>query len=200
MRRILPTAVTTLIFLAFTATAGDEYISVDKDGNMIVSGPFNAIIPKPAIARVAGPVHSTPSFLDEHLKVSLAGFFAADQFITVQVETTDAGAGTLSNKNYPVREIAGKEFRVRDTCMDISQEMLDTGDDPTFEFIEGQSVQIVPAMQAVQLVVINDEGTAQGTILFMRNVPGGCAAMSDEFKTGFDAAFERFVGSIRKVD
>jgi hypothetical protein len=182
------------------ASAGDEYISVDKDGNMTVSGPFNAVIPKPARGRTAGPVHSTPSFLDEHLKVSLAGYFADDQFVTVQVETTDAGAGTLSNKNYPVRAIAGREFRVRDACIDISQEMLDSNSDPTFEFIEDQKVQIVPAMQAVQLVVINDEGTAQGTIMYMRNVPGGCAAMSDEFKTGFDAAFERFIGSIRKVD
>jgi hypothetical protein len=200
MRRILPTTAITLISLAFSAFAGDEYISVDKDGNMIVSGPFNAIIPKPAIARVAGPVHSTPSFLDEHLKVSLAGYFADNQFVTVQVETTDAGAGTLSNKNYPVREIAGKEFRARDACIDINQEMLDSNADPTFEFIEKQGVQIVPAMQAVQLVVINDKGTAQGTILFMRNVPGGCPVMSDEFKAEFDAAFERFVGSIRKVD
>lgn len=200
MRRIPASLATTLIFLAFTASAGDEYISVDKDGNMHVSGPFNAIIPKPAIARTAGPVHSTPSFLDENLKVSLAGYFADDQFVTVQVETTDAGAGTLSNKNYPVREIAGREFRARDACIDISQDMLDSNSDPTFEFIEEQKVQIVPAMQAVQLVVINDEGTAQGTILFMRNVPGGCAAVSDEFKTGFDAAFERFVGSIRKAD
>jgi hypothetical protein len=93
-----------------------------------------------------------------------------------------------------------EEFRVRDACIDISQEMLDSNSDPTFEFIEQQGVQIVPAMQAVQLVVINAEGTAQGTIMYMRNVPGGCAAMSDEFKTEFDAAFERFIGSIRKVD
>lgn len=200
MRRILSTAAITLISLAFTASAGDEYISVDKDGNMIVSGPFNAVISKPARGRTAGPVHSTPSFLDEHLKVSLAGYFADDQFVTVQVETTDAGAGTLSNKNYPVREIAGKEFRARDACIDINQEMLDSNSDPTFEFIEKQGVQIVPAMQAVQLVVINDEGTAQGTIMYMRNVTGGCAAMSPEFKAEFDAAFERFVGSIRKVD
>ncbi len=157
MRRILSTAATVLTFLAFAAYAGDEYISVDKDGNILVSGPFNATIPKPAIARTVGPVHSSPSFLDEQLKVSLAGYFADNQFVTVQVETTDAGAGTLSNKNYPVREIAGKEFRARDACIDISQEMLDADSDATFEFIEEQKVQIVPAMQAVQLVVINDE-------------------------------------------
>jgi hypothetical protein len=200
MRRILPKAAAILTFFAVAAFAGDEYIKVDKDGNMVVSGPFNAIIPKPAIARTAGPVHSSPSFIDEQLKVSIAGFFADDQFVTVQVETTDAGAGTLSNKNYPVRQIAGQEFRARDTCIDISQEELDADADPAFEFVEDQKVTIVPAMQAVQLVVINDDGTAQGTILFMRNVPGGCAAMSPEFKAEFDAAFERFVGSIRAVN
>ncbi len=200
MRRILPMAASALTLLTFTAFAGDEYISVDKDGNMIVSGPFNAIIPKPAIARTAGPMHSTPSFLDEQLKVSMAGYFAEAQFVTVQVETTDAGVGTLTNKNYPVRQIAGQEFRARDACIDISQEELDADSDPMFEFIEDQGVKIVPAMQAVQLVVVNDDGTAQGTILFMRNVPGGCESMSPEFKAEFDAAFERFVGSIRAAN
>ncbi|HSD69969.1 MAG TPA: hypothetical protein VLB07_10465 [Woeseiaceae bacterium] len=200
MTRILPMAATALTLLTFTAFAGDEYIIVDKDGNIHVSGPFNAVIPKPAQAFAAGPMHSTPSFLDENLKVSLAGYFADDQFVTVQVETTDAGAGTLSNKNYPVREIAGREFRVRDACIDISQEELDGDSDPTFEFIEDQGVKIVPAMQAVQLVVVNADGTAQGTILYMRNVPGGCEAVTPEFKAAFDAAFERFVGSIRAAD
>jgi hypothetical protein len=200
MRRILPTAATALGLLAFSASAQDEYIRVDNDGNMTVSGPFNAVIPRPARGRTAGPVHSTPSFMDENLKVSLAGYFAADQFVTVQVETTDAGAGTLSGSNFPVREIAGREFRVRNACIDISQEMLDSNSDPTFEFIERQGVQILPAMQAVQLVVINDEGTAMGTIMYMRNVPGGCTAMTDAFRTEFDAAFERFVESIRRVD
>jgi hypothetical protein len=200
MTRILPTAATALTLLTFTAFAGDQYISVDKDGNMIVSGPFNAIIPKPAGAWTAGPMHSTPSFLDEQLKVSMAGYFAEAQFVTVQVETTDAGVGTLTNKNYPVRQIAGQEFRARDACIDISQEELDADADPTFEFIEDQGVKIVPAMQAVQLVVVNEDGTAQGTILFMRNVPGGCESMSPEFKAEFDAAFERFVGSIRAAN
>ncbi len=68
------------------------------------------------------------------------------------------------------------------------------------EFIEDQNVQIVPAMQAVQLVVVNDDGTAEGTILFMRNVPGGCEAMTPEFKAKFDADFERFIASIRAAN
>jgi hypothetical protein len=131
---------------------------------------------------------------------STAGYFAENQFVTVQVETTSGGAGTLTDKNYPVVEISGEEFRAREACIDISQEELDADDDPMFEFIEDQKVQIVPAMQAVQLVVINDDGTAQGTILFMRNVPGGCEVMSPEFKAEFDAAFERFIESVRAAN
>jgi len=197
MRRFLPTTVTVLTLMASAALAGDSYVNVDKDGNIVVSGPFNATIPRPPGARIGGPVNSSPSFLDEQLKVSTAGYFADNQFVTVQVETTDAGAGTLTDKNYPVVEIAGEEFRAREACIDISQGELDADDDPVFEFLEAQNVQIVPAMQAVQLVVINDDGTAQGTILFMRNVPGGCEAMSPEFKAEFDAAFERFIESVR---
>jgi hypothetical protein len=200
MRSILPTAAISLILVAVSPSASGQFISVASNGDMTVSGPFNAVIPKPAVGRTAGPVHTTPSFLDENLQVSLAGYFADNQFVTVQVETTDAGAGTLSNRNFPVREIAGQEFRARTACIDISQAMLDTNSDPTFEFIEKQGVQIIPAMQAVQLFVVNDEGTAQGTIMFMRNVPGGCAAMTAAFKTEFDAAFERFIGSIRRVN
>jgi hypothetical protein len=200
MKIIQSTAFATSSLLAFAALADDTYVNFDKEGNIVVSGPFNAIIPRPAGAKPGGPVHATPSFMDEQLKVSTAGFFGKNQFVTVQVETTDAGPGSLSNKNYPVRQIGGSEFRVRDACIDISQDDLDSDSDQAFEFIEDQGVQIVPAMQAVQLVVINDDGTAQGTILFMRNVPGGCDAMSEEFEADFDAAFEAFVGSVRAVD
>jgi hypothetical protein len=200
MKRILATTATTLTCVASMALAEDSYIEIDNDGNIGVSGPFDVIIPRPEGARTGGPVHSSPSFLDEQLKVSTAGYFADDQFVTVQVETTNAGVGTLTNKHFPVVEIAGEEFRVREKCIDISQEELDADDDPVFEFIEDQNVQIVPAMQAVQLIVINDTGTAQGTILYMRNVPGGCEAMSPEFKADFDAAFERFIKSVRAAN
>lgn len=145
-------------------------------------------------------MHASPSFLDEQLQISTAGYFADNQFVTVQVETTNAATGTLTNKNLPVVEIAGQEFRARDSCIDISQEELDTDDDQLLEFIEDQNVQIVPAMQAVQLVVVNEDGTAEGTILFMRNVPGGCEAMTPEFKAKFDADFERFIASIRAAN
>jgi hypothetical protein len=97
-------------------------------------------------------------------------------------------------------ELAGEEFRARTACIDISQEELDNDDDALFEFTEAQNVQIVPAVNAVKLVVVNDEGTAEGLIFYMRNVPGGCAAMTDEFEAEFKGAFERFVASIRSAN
>jgi len=200
MKKILTTVATILTFFVSVAYAADSYVNFDNDGNIVVSGPFNAVIPKPAGARSAGPVHSSPSFLDEQLQISTAAYFANDQFVTVQVETTNAAAGTLTNKNLPLVEIAGSEFRARNGCVDIDQEQVDTSDDPIIEFLANQDVQIVPAMQAVQLVVINNDGTAEGTILFMRNVPGGCEAMSPEFKAKFDADFERFLASIRAAN
>ena len=34
----------------------------------------------------------------------------------------------------------------------------------------------------------------------MRNVPGGCASMTDEFEAEFKAAFEGFIASIRAAN
>ncbi len=201
MKIITVTAAVILMSLVAPGAFADQgYIHFDDNGNMVVSGPFDVIIPKPEGARIGGPEHSTPSFLDEELKVSRAGFFADDQFVMVQVETTNATPGTLSNKNLPVYEIAGEEFRARTACLDISQEELDMDDDPLFEFIESENVQIVPAVQAVQLFVVSEDGTGEGIILFLRNVPGGCDSVSPEFKAEFDGAFERFIGSIRDAN
>jgi len=201
VKRILTTTLTGLILCATSAAyAGHAFVDFDDDGNMVISGPFNAIIPKPEGARVAGPEHSTPSFLDEELKISKAGYFADDQFVVVQVEQTNAGTGTLTNENLPVMELAGEEFRARTGCIDISQDELDADDDPLFEFTESQNVQIVPAVNAMHLSVVNDEGTAEGIILYMRNVPGGCVAMSDEFEAEFKGAFERFIETIRSAN
>ena len=167
---------------------------------MVISGPFDVTIPKPAGARLGGPEHTTPSFMSEELKVSRAGFFGDHQFVMVDVETTNASAGTLTNKNLPVYELAGQEFRARTACLDISQAELDMDDDPIFEFIESQSVQIVPAVNVLQLFVSNDDGTAEAKILFMRNLPGSCDAMTADFEAEFKAAFERFVEAVQKAN
>ena len=85
-------------------------------------------------------------------------------------------------------------------CIDISQEELDSDDDSLFEFIEKQNVQLVPAVQAIQLVATSEDGTGEGSILYLRNVPGGCSAMTSEFEEEFHGAFERFIGSIKASD
>jgi len=188
------------LFIASAALAEHAYIDYDADGNMVLSGPFETIIPKPEGARMGGPEHSKLSFMGEDLKVSMAGYFADDQFVIVQVETTNAAAGTLSNENLEIYELAGREFRARTLCIDISQEELDADDNPLFEFTESQNVQIVPSVQAVQLFVTTDDGTGEGVILFVRNVADGCDTITPEFEAEFHSAFERFIESIRSAN
>ena len=201
MKKITMAAATILAGLfASAAFAGHAYIDYDAEGNMVLSGPFDTIIPKPEGARIGGPENSTLSFMGEDLKISMAGYFADDQFVIVQVETTNAAAGTLTNKNLPIYELAGREFRGRTTCVEINQEELDADDDPLFEFVERQNVQIVPGVQAVQLFVTTDDGTGEGVILYVRNVPDGCGELTAEFEAEFHAAFERFIESIRAAN
>ena len=190
-------AATSFLFFMSAANAGHEYIDVAPDGDMVIAGPFNAVIPVPENARVGKPEHTTENFLSETLKVSKAGYFGDDQFVMVQVETTNAPAGTLTNENLPAYQIGEREFRARTLCIDISQEDLDADDAPLFEYIEAYNVQIVPAVRAVQLSVTSEDGTAEGNIIYMRNVPGGCDAMTSEFEAEFDAAFGRFIESIQ---
>lgn len=183
-----------------SAFAEDGYIKFDDNKNMVISGPFNAIIPKPDNAKIGGPENSKASFMDEDLEVSKAGYFGDDEMVIVQIETTNAAAGTLTNEYLPIHVIGGQEFRARTVCVDISQEDLDSDDDPFFEFIEGQNVQIVPAVQAMQLTVITDDGTGEGSILYLRNVPGGCATVSDEYVTEFENRFGKFLETIQAAN
>jgi len=201
MKRIkLISSAALLMLLASTVHAEHAYIDFDADGNMVLSGPFKATIPRPEGARIGGPEHSKMQFMTEELNVSMAGYFADDQFVIVKVETTNAAAGTLSNENLPIYELAGREFRARNVCTEVSQEELDADDDPLFEFTERQNVQIVPAVKAVQLFVTTDDGTAEGVILYVRNLPNGCDSLTPEFEEEFHAAFERFIESIRSAN
>ncbi len=186
--------------VAPAAYAGHAYINYDAENNMVISGPFDAVIPKPEGARFGPAEHSTEHIQAEELKISKAGYFSDDQLVMVQVETTNAPAGTLTNENLPVYLIGDREFRARETCIEISQEELDADDDPIFEYVETQNVQIVPAVQAVQLIVTTEDGTGSGAILYMRNAPDGCDAVTPEFKAEFDAAFGRFIESIQTAN
>jgi hypothetical protein len=198
VRKTTASVAAVALLFSVSAAAEHQYIEFAKAGHMVIAGPFNAIIPVPENARIGEPEHTTENFLAETLKVSKAGYFADDQFVMVQVETTNAPAGTLTNENLPAYKIGDREFRARTLCIDISQEELDADDAPLFEYIESYNVQIVPAVQAVQLSVTSEDGTAEGNIIYMRNVPGGCDAMTPEFEAEFDAAFGRFIESIQK--
>jgi len=196
-RTISKVAAFLFLFSVTAANAGHEYIDFDSNGNMVIAGPFNAIIPVPGDARIGKPKHTTESFLAEDLKVSKAGYFADDQFVIVQVETTNAAPGTLSSENLPIYKIGDRDFRARTQCIDISQEELDADDNALMEYVEDYNVQIVPAVRAVQLFVTTEDGTGQGTILYMRNLPGGCNAMTPEFAGEFKDDFDRFIETIQ---
>ncbi len=59
LKIITMTASAVLICLVAPAAYADHaYISYDADENMVVSGPFNVVIPKPEGARVGAPKHS----------------------------------------------------------------------------------------------------------------------------------------------
>ena len=197
MRKTTLCVATATVLFSLSAAAEHQYIEFAKAGHMVIAGPFNAVIPVPENARIGEPVHTTENFLSETLKVAKAGYFADDQFVMVQIETTNAPAGTLTNENLPTYKIGNRDFRARTLCIDISQEELDADDAPLFEYIESYNVQIVPAVNAVQLSVTNDDGTAEGNIIFMRNVPGGCDAMTAEFEAEFEADFGRFIQTIQ---
>ena len=195
------TGIAVLLCLITPASyAQHSYIAFDDAGNMLLSGPFELTIPRPGQGKPGGPHDSSPSLLDEELKVSTAGYFGGDQFVVVQVETTNAGPGTMSDRALPVMNLAGEEFRARKACIDISQEALDADDDPLFEFVEQYNVQIVPAVMAMQLLAVDESGSALGTILFVRHVAGGCGSMTPAFEEKFIGDFERFIESVRAAN
>jgi hypothetical protein len=175
------------------------YLTFDARDRLIVSGPFNVKIPKPKDARTAGPIHSNPRFMREQLRLSKAGYFVDDRFVVVELETTDAGAGTLSYDHLPTIELAGEQFHTRAACVEISQDELDAGDDPLLEFVEAQGFDLQPAVYARQLLITTDDGSGEGVILFARRV-SDCGAVTPEFEEEFDGQFERFIASIRNAN
>ena len=62
------------------------------------------------------------------------------------------------------------------------------------------NVQLVHAVQGMQLFFVSDDGTAEGIILFLRNVPDGCDSMSEDFHAKFKGDFERFIESVRAAN
>ena len=58
----------------------------------------------------------------------------------------------------------------------------------------------MPAVNTVQLFVATDDGTAEGIILYVRNVPGGCGELTAEFEAEFKTAFDGFIESIQSAN
>jgi hypothetical protein len=131
--------------------------------------------------------------------LSKAGFFVEDRFIVVEVETTDAGAGTLSYDHLPTIELAGQDFHTRSACVVISQQELDAGDDPLLEFVQAQGFDLQPAIFARQLLITTDDGSGEGVILYARRVDD-CGDVTAEFEQEFDGQFDRFIQSIRDAN
>jgi hypothetical protein len=184
---------------SFADAIDHEYLTFDSRDRLIVSGPFSVRIPKPKGSRMAGPVHSNPRFMREQLRLSKAGYFVDDRFVVVEVETTDAGAGTLSYDHLPTIELAGQDFHTRSACIEISQEELDVGDDPLLEFVEAQGFDLQPAVYARQLLITTEDGSGEGVILYARRV-SDCGEVTPEFEQEFDGQFDRFIQSIRDVN
>jgi hypothetical protein len=187
------------IIPALAETEDHAYLTFDSKDRLIVSGPFSVRIPKPKGARAAGPVHSNPRFMREQLRLSKAGYFVEDRFVVVEVETTNAGAGTISYDHLPTIELAGQDFHTRSACVGISQEELDAGDDPLLEFVQAQGFELRPAVYARQLLIATDDGGGEGVILYARRV-NDCAEVTEAFEKEFDGQFDRFIQSIRDVN
>lgn len=200
MNKIVTLAAAMLVVSGvFADNADHAYLEFDATGRLIVSGPFNVIIPKPKGSRSAGPVHSNPRFMREQLRLSKAGYFVDDRFVVVEVETTDAGPGTLSYASLPTIELAGQEFHTRSACVEITEAELDAGDDPLLEFVQAQDFELQPAVYARQLLIATDDGSGEGIILYARRV-NDCEAVTADFVAEFNGQFERFIQSIQDAN
>ena len=189
------------VLVCSVALAGDEgYLMFNDKGQLVVSGPFNVIIPAPPESRPAGPIHANPQFLDESLHVSRAGFFRDDEFVVIEVETTDAPAGTLSYEGrLPTIELGGVTFYTRALCIEFTQEEVDAGNDPLRDFVKSQNIRLVPGVYARQLFVTTQDGTGEGVILYAQSLDS-CELATDEFASEFDQRFERFIESVERVN
>ena len=182
-----------------TAWSDHAFLNFDDNGSLVVSGPFSVTIPRPGDARTAGPVHTHLKFMGENLENSKAGYFVDDRFVVIEIETTDAPAGTLSYEGLQAIDLAGQEFRTRAACLEISQEAVDSADDPLLNFVADQGFNLVPAIFGQQLFVTAEDGTAEGVILYGKRVDD-CDAISEERQQEFTGQFERFIQSIRDAN
>jgi hypothetical protein len=197
--RIFAGLVFVLICSSATLAEDGEYMTLDDQGRLLVSGPFEVIIPGPPGFAVAGPVHKTEKFLAETLQVAKAGFFGDKQFVVVEVETTDAPAGTLSYADMPTVDLAGQEFRSRTLCIELTADDMEAGDEPLLTFIADQGFVVEPALYIRQLLFNTADGTGEAGILFAERVED-CETVSDEYRADFDQRTERFIKRVQDAN
>ena len=175
-------------FAAQLAIADHAYLTLNNDGSLTASGPFNLEFPQPPNAETIVPRNSHTMFGPENLKTSRAGFFDDSRVMILEVETTDAQPGTIDYSGMPTVEMAGVRFPTRTGCLEISQEQLDAGDEPL--------LVLKPAVYGRQIFLVNEDGTAEGIALYAKRVEE-CSDVDNQFMTEFDSQFGRFVKSVR---
>jgi hypothetical protein len=182
------------------ALADDHaYLEFDQNGNLVASGPFDAIIPAPEGFQRAEPLHTSPQFMGETLQMTKAGFHNDDFFILLLIETTDAGAGTLSYDHMPTINFAGRDFHTQVGCLAITEQVIESNDVPTIEYIEHQGFNLLPAIYARQLLIQSEDGSGEAAILFAEQIES-CDQVSEAYKTRFDQQFEKFIAEVRRAN
>jgi hypothetical protein len=184
---------------AQVATADHAYMSLDDDGDLVASGPFNLVIPRPPNAETITPRNSHTSFGLERLRTSRAGYFDDYRVMIIEVETTDGAPGTIDYSGMPMVEMAGLTLPSRRGCLYISDEELDADDEPLLELMQQINFDPKPAMYGRQVFLVAEDGKAEGIALYARRVDN-CDTISDAEMQDFDAQFERFIKTIRAAN
>jgi hypothetical protein len=198
--RVFTVLIGIFIFASTVFAQGHAYLAFDDDNQLIMSGPFSVTIPVPGGARAGEPAHDTEHLMGETLLTSRAGYFNDDQFLVIEVETTDAPTGTIDYGRLPIIEMAGSEYHSRVFCFSISEVELQQDDkEPVVEFILNNDFDITPAVYARQLLISTDDGTGETSVLYGQRV-ASCDAVTPELESDFDLRFEKFVKSVREAN
>lgn len=181
------------------AVADHQYLTLDIDGSLLVSGPFDLVIPMPPQATPNKTEHTHSTFRRENLRTSRGGYHDEDRILIIEVETTDAAPGTINYEGMPTVEMAGLELPSRSGCVQISQEQIDAGDEPLLVFAHKNGFDPTPAVYARQIFLVNEQGTGEGITLFAKRV-SSCDNVDEALITEFESQFERFVKSVRAAN
>ena len=186
------------LFVMPAALAEHEHLRIDGE-NLIVSGPFDLIIPRPPGANFSNIQNSHTNFGMEKLQTSRGGFYLDDRIMIIEVETTDAPAGTISYEGMPTVEFAGLMLPSRAACFPVSEEQVDADDEPLLEFMQQIGFDPRPGMYGRQLLLANKDGTGEGVALYAKRIES-CENITNEQIAAFDAQFEQFVQRVKDVN